>query len=231
MKIMKFSYKLIDLSHPLKEGQPSWDAQCGFAHKNSLDYKDCTTDVKFRVQTIEMSCGFGTHIDAPAHCMPSGKTIDELDLNDLISPCVVIDISQKAHAGYQCTIEDIINFENQYQLIEPHYFVIIWTGWSKYWDFPEKYRNHLMFPTVSKEAAELLIARNILGLGVDTLGPDTPESGYPVHQIMLSQGKYLVENIAYAPPATGSFVLIAPLPIVGGTEAPVRLIGLIKDET
>jgi len=47
---------------------------------------------------------------------------------------------------------------------------------------------------------------------------------------MLGNGKYLIENIANAHmlPLVGSYLLFAPLLIVGGTEAPVRLIGLIK---
>ena len=227
---MLFPFKLIDLTHPLKENIPYWDAHCSFHHNNTLDYSDCTTEVKFRVQNITTPAGIGTHIDAPAHCDPIGKTIDKINLDECVAHCVVIDISHKIHETYQCSPEDIINFENQHQLIKPKDFVIIWTGWSKFWGEPEKYRNNLVFPSISKEAAQLLLTRNIAGLGIDTLGPDTPESGYPVHQLMLGNGKYLLENIANAnllPPA-GSFILFAPLLIAGGTEAPLRLMGFIR---
>lgn len=88
----------------------------------------------------------------------------------------------------------------------------------------------MQFPSVSKEAAQLLVERNIKGLGIDTLGPDTAESGYPVHQVILGQGKYLVENVANADllPPVGSTILVAPLYILGGTEAPIRLIGFVE---
>ncbi len=228
--MMTFPFKCVDLTHPLTEYTPSWDNSCGFEHTISLDYADCTTQVKFRVQSIHMPAGIGTHMDAPAHCDPAGKTIDAISLNDCLAPCIVIDISEKAHEMYLCSVQDILDFEKQYRPIQPGDFVIIRTGWARHWSSSEQYRNNLQFPSVSKEAAQLLIERDIVGLGIDTLGPDTAESGYPVHQIILSQGKYLVENAANADllPPVGSYILIAPLLVSGGTEAPIRLIGFIK---
>jgi len=227
---MNFPYNCVDLTHPLTSSIPSWDSSCGFSQSTSLDYIDCTTEVKFRVQNINMPAGIGTHMDAPAHCDPQGKTIDAISLQDCLAPCIVIDISKQAHETYLCSLQNILDFEKQYQLIQSGDFVIIRTGWSRHWPNPLQYRNNLQFPSVSKEAAQLLIERDIVGLGIDTLGPDTAESGYPVHQIILGQGKYLVENVANADllSPVGSYILIAPLRVSGGTEAPVRLIGFIK---
>ncbi|HAT8251618.1 TPA: cyclase family protein [Legionella pneumophila] len=227
---MTFPYKLVDLTHPLTANMPSWDNSCGFNHTTLLDYADCTSEVKFRVQGINMPAGIGTHMDAPAHCDSQGKTIDAISLQDCLAPCVVIDISEKAHETYLCSMQDILNFKKQYRPIHSGDFVIIHTGWSRHWLTPAQYRNNLQFPSVSREAAQLLVERNIAGLGIDTLGPDTAESGYPVHQIILNHGKYLVENVANADllPPIGSTILVAPLYILGGTEAPVRLIGFIE---
>lgn len=68
-----------------------------------------------------------------------------------------------------------------------------------------------------------------MGLGIDTLSPDRPNEGYPVHRTLLSAGKYIIENIANSEqlPPTGSFVLALPLKIRQATEAPMRLIGLL----
>lgn len=227
---MSFLYKCVDLTHPLTSSTPSWDKSCGFNHTTSLDYSDCTTEVKFRVQSINMPAGIGTHMDAPAHCNPTGKTIDAIPLQDCLAPCIVIDISEKAHETYLCSTQDILDFEKKLQSIQSGDFVIICTGWARHWSSPEQYRNNLQFPSISKEAAELLMERGIVGLGIDTLGPDTADSDYPVHNIVLGQGKYLVENVANAHvlPPIGSYILVAPLLISGGTEAPVRLIGLVK---
>lgn len=224
----EFPYKIIDLSHALDEYSPSWDGNCGFKNEVIADY----AEGQFRVQKLHLHAGIGTHMDAPAHCVPGGATIDELPLLKLISPCVVINVSQFAHERYNVSSQDIINFENKYGSILPDSFVMIQTGWERFWGDPEKYHNHHVFPAVSAKAAELLITRDVCGLGIDTLSPDRPEDGYSVHQIFLGNGKYLVENAAnleHLPPQ-GSFILALPIKIRGATEAPIRLVGLINKD-
>ena len=227
---MLFPFKIIDLTHTLSATSPSWEGDCGFKHETVLDYASCTTQTKFKVQKFNMYAGLGTHMDAPAHCIPGGKTIDALELSDTCAPCIVIDVSKEAHEYYQLPPEAISAFEQQYGSITAGSFVIIRTGWDKLWHEPMKYRNNLQFPSISSEAALLLLERQIAGLGIDTLSPDTPNSRYPVHQSILGAGKYLVENVANSEklPPQGSFSLALPLRIEGATEAPMRLIGLIN---
>lgn len=227
---MTFPFKIIDLTHTLSTKTPSWEGDCGFQHETVLDYASCTTEVKFKVQKIHMYAGLGTHMDAPAHCIADGKTIDKLGLDDTCAPCIVIDVSKEAHECYQLPIAAISEFERQFGEIGDGSFVIIRTGWDSLWSKPEAYRNHLRFPSVSNDAALFLLNRNIVGLGIDTLSPDTPNSGYPVHQAILGAGKYIVENVANSSklPPRGSFSLALPLAIKDATEAPIRLIGLVQ---
>lgn len=226
-----FPYQIIDLTHSLKESIPCWDGGCGFYHETTLDYKDCLTDVKFRIQKMSMEAGIGTHVDAPAHCIPNGLTIDNLLLTNLTAPCAVIDVSERAHERYRVSVGDIEAYENKYGHLRPGQFIMIRTGWERFWSEPEKYHNQHLFPSVSKEAAHYLLQRNIIGLGIDTLSPDRPEDGYPVHAALLGAGKYIVENIANSIqlPPIGSFIIILPLKITGGTEAPARVIALIEN--
>lgn len=229
---MIFPYKIIGLTHTLTTTTPSWEGDCGFQHETVLDYAACTSDVKFKVQKIHMYAGLGTHMDAPAHCIPGGKTIDALGIENACASCVVIDVSREAHESYQLSAATIHEFEHQYGKIGAESFVIIRTGWDSFWSDPSAYRNHLKFPSVSQDAACLLLKRDIVGLGIDTLSPDTPDSGYPVHQVILGAGKYIVENVANSSklPPQGSFSLALPILIEGGTEAPMQLIGLIPYE-
>jgi kynurenine formamidase len=46
-----------------------------------------------------MHAGIGTHMDAPSHCIAGGKCIHNFDVNDLILPCVVINVAGKY---YEC---------------------------------------------------------------------------------------------------------------------------------
>lgn len=218
----------IDLTHTLTSAIPNWSGSCGFKHKIISDYSNSTSALQFRVQSIEMSAGIGTHMDAPSHCFPGKADIADLPLEQLIAPCVKIDVSSKAHDSYQVNPEDIIEFENQFGKIEKDSFVIIQTGWEKFWQDPKKYRNELVFPTISRQAAELLLAREIVGLGIDTLSPDGATDGFPVHQVILGAGKYIIENVAnlHSLPPTGAYTIALPLKFQDGTESPIRLIAM-----
>ena len=111
-----------------------------------------------------------------------------------------------------------------------HTFVIFYTGWEKFWDTPTQYINGHEFPSVHPDTAKLLLERDIAGIGIDTLSPDTGKDGFPVHRAVLGAGKYLVENIANAKelPESGAKSLVMPMKIKDGTEAPVRLVALVE---
>jgi kynurenine formamidase len=218
----------LDLTHTLSEQSPSWEGTPGFKSHTLLDYQDCSGDVRFKVQSITMRSGIGTHIDAPAHCIPGGASIDMLNLCTLIAPCIVIDVSARSSERYAASQEDIELFEQQYGRIEEKSLVIIRTGWDRFWENPTKYRNDLVFPTLSEKAATYLLNRNIVGLGIDTLGPDLPENGFTVHKLLLGHGCYIIENVANAEalPPKGSISIALPIKIQDGTEAPLRLVAL-----
>ncbi|PHQ80931.1 MAG: cyclase [Coxiella sp. (in: Bacteria)] len=219
---------LIDLTHALSPDIPHWEAGCGFNHTTVHDYEDSTGDVKFRVQKIESYCGIGTHMDAPAHCIPDARTIADIPLKNLITPCVMIDVADKAGEHYLVSCDDIIQFESTHGRINKDTLVIFHTGWSQYWNEPQKYRNDLVFPTLSNPAAELLLERQVTGMGIDTLSPDSPTSGFPVHKTLLGADKFIIENVANAHllPPVGAYILALPLKIQNGTEAPIRLVGI-----
>ncbi len=224
-----FKYTLIDLTHTLSAEIAHWNMGCNFEHEMTIDYSDVEGAVKFRAHQIKMSEGIGTHMDSPAHCFANALTIPEIPLQKLLASCVVIDVSKNIHERFKLSCEDIIEYENNFGQIAPNDFIFIYTGWSRFWTNPEKYRNNLIFPSVSIEAAEFLLQRNICGIGIDTLSPDCIDSGFPVHRLLLNSGKYIVENVANLDklPAKGAYSLALPMKIGGGTEAPVRLIAFV----
>lgn len=227
---MNFPYKLIDLTHMLDGNIPTWNGGCGFNHDLHIDYSDCEGEDKFRVMKMSMHAGIGTHMDAPSHCIVGGKCINDFDVNDLIMPCVVIDVSGKCHENYALSMQDIADFESKFGSIAQNSCVMVKTGWSKFWNEPMKYHNNHMFPSVKPEAAELLLKRGVSALGIDTLSPDRPADGFKVHKIFLGAGKILIENVANLDNMlpVGCFVMALPIKVKNGTEAPVRLVGLIE---
>lgn len=226
---MNKEFKVIDLTHSLSNAIPAWDGKADFELSMVTDYKDCTPPDLFRTQKIHASMSLGTHMDAPAHVIPGGRIIDKLTLEELVADCVVIDVSREAHEDYLVMPSAVENFEKQHGRIPEHSLVIFYTGWSKYWDTPGKYHNGFAFPSVDVSTAELLLKRNIAGLGIDTFSCDTGKKGFPVHRAILGADKYLVENVANANllPSTGAKVLVLPMKIKEGTEAPIRLVGLL----
>lgn len=221
--------QLIDLTHTLHTGIPSWDGDCGFRLEVEADYGDSDAAARFRTQRIASRAGMGTHLDAPAHCFAGAFTVESIPLEALIVPCVVIRPSTPLdeHAVVGCS--DIEAFEACYGTIAPETFVIVCTGWGQHWSHPERYRNNLQFPSLHPDAADLLLSRGISGLGIDTLSPDAGGEHFPVHQIILGAGKYLVENVANADvlPLSGATALVMPIKLGGGTEAPVRLVAQV----
>jgi kynurenine formamidase len=224
-------FTLIDLTHKVHPDIPTWDMTCGYFIKTMRDYRHCAGEFKFRSQALDIRASAGTHIDAPAHCFEGKKDVSELNVHELMSPCAVIDVSAKTAKNnrYKASIEDIKHYEQIYGTIKPQTFVLFYTGWSRYWNEPERYHNNLVFPSVSADAAQILIDKQITGIGIDTLSPDCDEKGSFVHHIVLGANKYIVENIANAQnmPAHGAYILVMPLSVQGAAESPVRLIGLI----
>lgn len=221
---------IVDLTHTISPDMPSWNGDCGFNLAVECDYNDCSGPDLFRVQKITSRAGMGTHIDAPAHCFPGAKTVDDLELETLMVNCVVIKVDGIADQDYLLMPETIQKFEKEHGKIPPHSFVIVYTGWDSRWSTPVTYRNELRFPSLDESSGVLLLERNIAGLGIDTLSPDAVGKSFPIHRMILGAGKYLVENVANAKnlPPIGANVFVMPMKIKEGTEAPVRMVALVK---
>jgi kynurenine formamidase len=220
------SLKLIDLTHTLTEKTPSWEGRCGFRVATEHDYLDDPDAISFRVQTVSMNCGIGTHLDAPAHCIKNALTIDQIPLDHLINiPGYCIDISSRCDQDNCLTAYDILEFEATHGIIQDNSCVLINTGWPRYWNDAERYHNDYQFPYVQIDSAELLADRNVRVLGIDTLSPDRPNSGYPVHGLLLSKNGLIVENVSYLNrlPPKDFTVSIAPLNMQAATESPIRM--------
>lgn len=221
----------IDLSHTITPNTPTWEGGWGFKIHTLLDYSDCTTDTKFRVQRFDLVAGIGTHMDAPAHCIAGAKAIHELPLTSLFTPCAVIDVRERADAHYSVSLQDILKFEKAHGEIQTGSLVAINTGWDRFWPDAATYRNNHVFPAISPEAAEHLIKQNVAGIAIDTLGVDRPEDDYPVHRMLLNAGIYIIENATNLDklPPVGACTVALPIKVEGAAEAPIRFMGIIPD--
>lgn len=127
----------------------------------------------------------GTHVDAPHHFSESGKTVDQINLNNLICECRVVDVSAKCLGvegkNYSVLTRDILSHEAEYGRIQSGMVVLIITGWWKYYDkgslaylgfdkstVYDPATSVLSFPGIGEDAASLLIDRQVSAVGLDT---------------------------------------------------------------
>lgn len=221
-------YQFIDLTHTLNPHVPTWNGSCGFEQSIKMDYEQGC-----RVQAVKMHAGVGTHMDAPSHFIPGGKSISDIPIENLIVPACVIDVSMQASENYMVSEKDLSSYEKTFTKIPKNSLVIFYTGWSKHWHEPSKYRNPdqngvVRFPGVSAKVAEILMEREIAGIGIDTLSPDGSDMSFPVHHIILGAGRYIIENLCHCEklPPQGSYVIALPLKVQEGTESAMRVVGI-----
>src|SRR5207247_10447534 len=80
--------KIYDLSQPLNERSSFWPYYPPFEVK----YIKRKAEHGVNAQYIMTSNHMGTHLDAPRHFVTAGKTIDELPLEWLGGPGVIVDV-------------------------------------------------------------------------------------------------------------------------------------------
>jgi kynurenine formamidase len=225
--------RIIDLSHPLYEGMPYWTTGAPFRMIQEADY----TDQGYQFYRYEMDENAGTHIDAPAHFIPGKHGIDEIPLEQLLVPAVVMDIQQRVRENhdYRLSDSDIYAWEERYGRVPPQSLVILNTGWYPRFTNPDGYLNKdengiMHFPGFAPDSAELLVQRDVVGIGIDTPSVDHgPSMDFPVHRVMLGAERYQIENLANLAqlPATGCWVFIGVLKVRKGVEAPARILALL----
>lgn len=232
--------KAVDLTHPFHEQMPYWPGKLQEPFHHTVE------EVRRRVWCgcFSMPEHMGTHLDAPKHFVENGQSMHELDIKDFIAEGVVIDVSDNAEreADYSLTYDDIERWEKQNGKIPPRAIVFMNSGWGKRWNDFDGYLNRdsegmLHFPGFSAEAARYLVhERDAVTLGLDTLSADnmlmTVTEDSPVHRIVHGAGRTIIENVANLDtlPPRGIMVLVAPVPIQGGTGAPARIFSFLKEE-
>ena len=224
--------KIIDLTQAMYEGMPYWPGGVPFEMERLVDY-----DQGYQLHKFSMGENTGTHVDAPSHFIKGKQPIDGIPLNKLVVPIVMINVQEQSSADpdYQLTVSDVEAWEADHGKIESNSLVILNTGWYKKFGDPEQYVNMdsekvMHFPGYSPEAAQLLVERDIAGIGIDTLSLDHGKSkDFATHVIILKENKYQIENMANldALPPKGAVAVIGVLPIRGGSQAQARIFALL----
>ena len=229
-----FPFKIIDLTHTITPDIPLWPGSDSFEMTIRYDYHE----VGCRAAAYSFVAGTGTHMDAPAHFIKDGNTIEQIPLNNLITQLCVIDVKKKVAANHDYTLspEDIIEWENRNGPIPTESVVIMNTGWAQRWSDSTAFLNEDVqgikhFPGFSASTGQLLLDRKVAGIGIDTFSLDAGvATTFPVHHLMLKQNIYFLECLANLDqlPESGAYICALPLKVKNAPEFPARVVAFVK---
>jgi kynurenine formamidase len=184
----------------------------------------------------------GTHLDAPIHFAEGKRTTDQVPLEQLIAPAVVIDVTLQTQRDrdYRLTRDDVLQFEKKHGRVAAGVIVLLRTGWSRHWPNAKAYlgddtpgdASKLSFPGYGDEASRLLVEERQAGaLGIDTASIDYGRSSdFVVHRIAAARNVPGLENLTNLDqlPPTGAMVIALPMKIEGGSGGPLRAVALVR---
>jgi kynurenine formamidase len=232
-------YRLVDLTHAFNADTVFWPAPPTHFKLEQLHYGDTPAGFFYSANRFCLPEHGGTHLDAPIHFARDRQTMEQVPLERLIGPVVVLDVSGKAAADrdYRVTAADVLAFEAKHGRIEPGTRVLLRTGWSSRWPDATSYLGHatdaaqLHFPSYGEEAARLLVeGRQVTMLGIDTASIDYgPAADFPVHRIAAAANVPGLENVTglEALPPRGAILVALPMKIEGGSGGPTRVVALV----
>ncbi|MBN1403853.1 MAG: cyclase family protein [Opitutales bacterium] len=202
--------RIIDLSHPLYDGSPSWPGDPGIsvAEHCTIERDTCC------VHRLSLGTHQGTHIDAPAHYLKGGAGVDSLPLERLYGKARLLRIPRGR--GGRIGRADLLRFDEH---LQEGARLLVHTGWDEQWG---KEGFFLEGPCLDLDAAKLLAERKIGVLGVDMATP-AADDAEAVHHVLMNAGVIIVEGLANLGLCPDEFTLVAfPLRFEGLDGSPVR---------
>ncbi|MQA95894.1 MAG: cyclase family protein [Streptosporangiales bacterium] len=242
------SIEVVDLTAPLSETTPilqlpePFNNTVPFTLKEISHYDD--RGPAWYWNDISTGEHTGTHFDAPVHWITGrdGEDISQVPPGRLIAPAVVIDSTAEVAADpdYLLSVDDVREWERKHGPLPAGGWLLHRTGWDARSRDAEAFLNadesgsHV--PGVSAECARWLAEEApVAGLGTETVGTDAGaapgfDPPFPCHSYLLGAGKYgltQLQNLARLP-ATGAMLIASPLPIIGGSGSPARVLALVE---
>jgi arylformamidase len=159
----------------------------------------------------------GTHIDAPAHMIEGGKTLNEFP------------ISYFAGRGVYIQVEDnTFDLEPVKQAdIQAGDIVLFNTSMSDQYGEPSYWQNR---PAMTEEIARYLVSKRVHMVGLDTGSADAKGSdGHPIHKTLLSGDVLIIENMTNLAELEGKNFTVYALPLKLDVDgSPARAIAVIN---
>ncbi|NCO65877.1 MAG: cyclase [Candidatus Aquicultor secundus] len=202
--------KLYDVSVSIRPKMPTWPGDPGF--ERSIVHA-IAEGASSDVSTLRMGSHTGTHVDAPAHFLPGGATVDQLALDVLVGPTTVFELSVE---------NEITGADLEPLNLEECERALFKTRNSRLWERDEFTTDFVYF---TSEAARLLVEKGVRLVGIDYLSVAEYKHGTDVHRIFLQHGVVIVEGLDLSKIEAGAYqVMCLPLKVLGAEGAPARVL-------
>ncbi|MEM8964515.1 MAG: cyclase family protein [Acidobacteriota bacterium] len=233
--------ELIDLTHSFDQKTLYWPTAPSEFELEELAYGETPAGFFYAANSFSTPEHGGTHLDAPIHFAAGQWTADEIPVEKMVGPGVVIDVTAQASTNpdYRLTLADVETWEAEHGTIPEDAIVLLYTGWGERWPDRLAYlgddtpgdASKLRFPSYGEEAGRFLVEeRRVAALGVDTASIDYgPSTDFIVHQIANGANVMGLENVANLGllPPTGATIFALPMKISGGSGGPARILAVV----
>jgi kynurenine formamidase len=231
------AHPFVDLTHAFAPGIAHWRGFPNETVKTLYTYKSAG----FLAQEFCHVGQWGTHVDAPAHFAPGGKTVDQIPPSQMLLPLVVLDVHAAVarNPNYTITMNDVLAWERRHGPIPRDAFVAMRTDWSKRWPSQAAMQNldaHGVahYPGWSMPVLRYLYdVRHVTATGHETTDTDpgvaASHGDYSLESWILHHGHYQIEMLTNLDrvPESGALVMVTfPKPL-GGSGFPARVIAIV----
>jgi arylformamidase len=206
---------IIDLTHVINESMPVFP---GTPQPRLIT--EYTVAINGFMETrLDLLSHTGTHMDAPAHMLAQGLTLDRMPVSTFCGNAVCIDVSGVYD---QIELGDLLQTGIDFTHVD---FIVLHTDWSRFWGHPLYFVD---FPVLTQEAAHYLVGCGLKGIAADSISFDKHDSvSYSVHHILLNANLVLIENLrntALLPKDKVFWFAALPLNYIQADGSPVRAI-------
>ena len=204
----------IDISYPLSENMVFWPNDPISPHVDWIYHPKKNMPVI--MAQININVHNGTHVDAPRHFDPTGKSVDKMPLDAIIGPARILEIKDK---------ESIKTKELEPYNIQPGERILFKTINSSYYKLGKFVED---FCYISTEAAEFLKNKKVSVVGLDYLAIGSfkdKENLVTVHNTLIGNGIWVIEAIDLSAVKSGQYEIIClPIRLTEGDGDPARAI-------
>ena len=207
--------KFVDLSHPISNEMPTYPSDPNIS---IVQEKEIHSD-RALLHRFTMGTHTGTHVDAPAHIINGGKTLDDFPLSFFTGQTVKVDIHSLSSLDKTDKTDEKIDG------------IIFDTGWYRHFNEPNKYFGSDR-PGIPESLVKIAIEKGVKYFGCDLPSVDASGSkDKPIHNELLRADIIVYESLTklnQLPLLTPFEFYGFPLPFVGLDGSPVRAVGVIQ---